>query len=394
MNSTIQIEELVKQTQRHIRQKQYLKALATLDSLEAVSGNRQQILWQKALLETKVGRLHIARHYLEEIQGDLRAQAELLEKEIERNWSSYTFLIGEYNAAYAEIRKGDSENALYILNDALHRVADLPISLEVYRMNTLLLAHHRPDLLARFILDLPIHAMEDRVIKRVHSAKTSPSLIEEQELSVKQRKPNMRIVAMCAAIISTLGLSGYLLLSDKEAVDSSPDPPAEVASVVIAEPEDTKLATVEQARPQELADDEKTLFVSSEVAEGHYEDGLKDYRNGNYSRAIKSFEQAVRSLESEYFSDDAAYFLTASYMKEDAYEQALRTVEQFQTEESDDYMESPYREAIRLQESSALLKLNRRVEAIAILEELSKKTEIDWVNHEAASKLKLLKDVE
>ncbi|MDV6378188.1 hypothetical protein ORD22_07995 [Sporosarcina sp. GW1-11] len=386
MNSIIQMEELAKQIHRQIGQKQYLKALASLSSLEVVGGNRQQILWQKALLECKVGRLHIARRYLEDVEGP---QAEWLREEIDSNWSTYAFLVGEYNAAVAEIRKGHSENALYILNDALHRVGDLPISIEMYRMNTLLLASHRPDLLDRFILDLPIYAMDDRVIKRVLTARTAPSLIEQREMPVKQRKSFGRVVALYVAMISALGLSGYMLLSDKETKGNVHDQQVDVSTEVISEPKNTDLAA-EQLKPQELADDEKPLFISAEVAEEYYIDGFKDYRNGNYSRASKSFEQAIRSLESEYFSDDAAYFLTASYMKEEAYEQALQSVEQFQREDSKHYMESPYREAIRLQESAALVKLDRREEAIGILEELSNKAEVDWVNHEAATMLKLL----
>lgn len=414
MSSYTDIESIVQEIQQQIRQKQYAKALASVESLEKISDNRDLIYWYKALLYTKIGRLHIAIQYLDCIEGEFQPTAEILIEEIERNWTAYAILVGEYNAAVTEIRNGHSESALYMLNDALHRAGKIPVPIEVYRMKMLLLARHRPDLLARSVLDLPVHALSDSIVKcalaaeneeptelemllppatkpakkRILSVKKSNSASDPSVAPMKKRKINLSVALLYVVIIGSFSLSIYLLFGSEDSTNPTTNPPIDSPNEVVGEVFGPEVP--EDLEPPSLADDEKPMLIPVALAEDYYTTGFSAYSSGDYKEAITYFEQAVRSLESEYFSDDAAYYLVVSYMRESAYEKALKAVQQFLKEESEHYLESPYRSAIRLQESNALLKLNRREESIAVLEELSNKPEVDWVNHEAASKLKVI----
>lgn len=421
---TSRIEELAKQVQRQIRQKQYAQAVATLDKLEAAGANRNEVLWQKAVLESKIGHLHTALAYLQQLPSDEQPKIGRLEQIITKNWATYEFLIEEYNRAVKEIQQGRAEDALYILNDALHRVGDAVIPLEVYRMKTLLLARFRPDLLVRFHVELPLYALQDDVIKKVLNEakaqqKTSAAAesAAEMETIEEETEPRQKTGFFKAAIaivaVLAIGLPAYLIVNDKapselEGVQEQPpaagnEPQAQLPSdggEGNTETPSDGLAPEEQGAGEDpaaendseettgLADDEKPMFLTVEQAEEYYVSGFAAYQKEKYNTAIDDLEKAIRSRDSEFFSDDAAYYLTDSYLKEGQYEKAVELAERFRNETSEHFTESPYRQAIRLQESSALIKVGRRDEGMAILEELAAAEEDSWVKHDAVARLK------
>ncbi|MFS0576643.1 hypothetical protein AB1K83_13475 [Sporosarcina sp. 179-K 3D1 HS] len=407
MNST-RVHNLASLIQQKIRQKKYTQALASLKALESAGGDRQLILWHQAVLESKIGNLHIALRYLDEIKdAELLPRTERLKRAIEVKWTAYEALIAEYNSAVLKIQQGNAEQALTILDDAMERAGDLAIPLDVYRAKTLLLARFREEALARFALELPVHALDEETIAGVLLAVQS-SLETTAVPVVKKRRMNKHMVALYAAALTAISLSAFLLFDSKTSPEQANEEISKMessaASPVIVESEaemENSRTTPEQAAesvpereekpemvPGSVAD--QPLFIPPHIAKNYYLSGYEKYRQGRFPEAVAYLEMAVRSEEPAYFTDDADYFLAVSRLEEEAYDQVLQVAERFAEPASIHHEESPYREAIRLQQGKALYALGQQSEAIVVLRELADHPSAGWVGQEAQMMLRLV----
>ncbi|PIC74237.1 tol-pal system YbgF family protein [Sporosarcina sp. P17b] len=396
MSSFTNIPMLIQQMQQEIRQKRYTMALDTIRELEKLSVNRKQILWHKALLESKVGNLHVALAYLKELDSEEPHVAKL-EEVILSNWDTYTKVIAEYNYAVSEIELGYTENVLHIVDNAMEMAGKMPIPIELYRMKTILVARYEAGTLSRYTVGLPLHVLDDPTIKRVVAAEPPrPDIARPVPKPKPKRKLKKGAAALFAGIATVLlvfviWLIANLLAQPDTASGLPTTVPVEKPAITETEAVKEEPVEVPDTEPEEEVEPE---FVSNEEARMYYNEGYKQYLNEDFPAAVAYLEYAVRTEESDYFTDDASYFLASSYLREQKYEEVVNTAKAFYKEESEHYKESPYREGMRLQESRALWKLNKNAESTAILDELISKPNVDWVTYEAKAMKKLIEEGE
>ncbi|PIC79986.1 hypothetical protein CSV75_08415 [Sporosarcina sp. P18a] len=392
MSSFTNVPMLVQQMQQEIRQKRYTLALDTIRELEKLNVSRKQILWHKALLESKVGNLHVALAYLKELDSE-ELHAVKLQQTITDNWDRYTQIIAKYNDAVSEIQLGFGEKALHIIDDAMQLAGKLPIPIELYRMKTILLARYESGTLSRYTAGLPLYALDDPTIKRVVAAEPPrPDIPRPVPKPKRKRKLKREAVVFLASVATVLlvfvvWLLANLLAQPETATESPTTAPVE--KPVISENVPKKEKPVEKVitKPEE----EATLeFVSNEAAKTYYNEGYRQFLKEDFPAAVTYLEYAVRTEESDYFTDDASYFLASSYLREQKYEDVVEIAKAFRQEQDVNYLESPYREGIRLQESRALWQLGKETQALSILDELIHKSNEDWVTYEARAMKKLV----
>ncbi|PID23610.1 tol-pal system YbgF family protein [Sporosarcina sp. P7] len=396
MSSFTNVPMLVQQMQQEIRQKRYTLALDTIRELEKLNVSRKQILWHKALLESKVGNLHVALAYLKELDSD-ELHAVKLQQTITDNWDTYTQIIAKYNDAVSEIQLGFGEKALHIIDHAMQLAGKLPIPIELYRMKTILLARYESGTLSRYTAGLPLYALDDSTIKRVVAAEPPrPDIPRPVPKPKRKRKLKKEAVVFLASVATVLLVSVVWLLANllaqPETATESPTP-APAKKPVISETVPKKDKPVEKVvtKPKK----EATLeFVSNEAAKTYYNEGYRQFLKEDFPAAVVYLEYAVRTEESDYFTDDASYFLASSYLREQKYEDVVEIAKAFRQEKDVNYQESPYREGIRLQESRALWQLGKETQAVSILDELIHKSNEDWVTYEARAMKKLVVDGE
>ncbi|ARD48886.1 tol-pal system YbgF family protein [Sporosarcina sp. P33] len=385
MSSFTNIPMLVQQMQKEIRQKRYSHALDTIRELEKMGVSQKQILWHKAVLESKVGNLHAALAYLKELDSKEPHVAKL-EEMILGNWDTYTQVVAEYNRAVSEIQLGYAENALHILDYAIHLAGKLPIPIELYRMKTILLARYHAGTLARFTAGLPMYALDDSTIKRVVAAEPPrPDIARPVPKPKRKRKLKKNAVAGLIAIAGVLLVSIVMLLANMIGQQQTANEPPAAAPAEKPIAAADKPAKKPKAKPEE---EEELPYVTEEAAKTYYNEGYKQFLNENFPAAIIYLKYAVQTEESDYFTDDASYFLASSYLRERDYQKVVDIARAFLKEDNPNYKESPYREGIRLQESRALMQLDEHDDAIAILQELVNKPNKDWVTYEAKAMLK------
>src|SRR5699024_9949164 len=114
-------------------------------------------------------------------------------------------------------------------------------------------------------------------------------------------------------------------------------------AITETEPVKEEPVEVPDTEPEEEVEPE---FVSNEEARMYYNEGYKQYLNEDFPAAVAYLEYAVRTEESDYFTDDASYFLASSYLREQKFEEVVNTAKAFYKEESEHYKESPYREGM------------------------------------------------
>ncbi|PIC70854.1 hypothetical protein CSV77_05975 [Sporosarcina sp. P16b] len=392
MSSFTNVPMLIQQMQQEIRQKRYTLALDTIRELEKLNVSRKQILWHKALLESKVGNLHVALAYLKELDSE-ELHAVKLQQTITDNWDTYTQIIAKYNDAVSEIQLGFGEKALHIIDHAMQLAGKLPIPIELYRMKTVLLARYESGTLSRYTAGLPLYALDDPTIKRVVAAEPPrPDIPRPVPKPKRKRKLKKEAVVFLASVATVLLVFVVWLLANlfaqPETATESPTTAA-VKKPVIMEDVPKKEKPVEKVvtKPTEEAELE---FVSNEAAKTYYNEGYRQFLKEDFPAAVAYLEYAVRTEESDYFTDDASYFLASSYLREQKYEDVVEIAKAFRQEQDVNYQESPYREGIRLQESRALWQLGKETQAVSILDELIHKSNEDWVTYEARAMKKLV----
>ena len=385
---------LIQQMQQEIRQKRYTLALDTIRELEKLNVSRKQILWHKALLESKVGNLHVALAYLKELDSE-ELHAVKLEQTITDNWDTYTQVIAEYNHAVSEIQLGFGENALPIIDHAMQLAGKLPIPIELYRMKTVLLARYESGTLSRYTAGLPLHVLDDPTIKRAVAAEPPRPDIARPVPKPKQKRKLKKEAAVFLASIATVLLVFFvwlianLLTQSETATETSNTAPVKKPAITETEPkkEEPVEKPVVELEPKEETELE---FVSNEAANMYYNEGYRQFVKEDFPAAVAYFEYAVRTEESDYFTDDASYFLASSYLREQKYEDVVEIAKAFRKQQDVNYKESPYREGIRLQESRALWQLGEEAQAVSILDELINKPDEDWVTYEARAMKKFV----
>ncbi|PIC58338.1 hypothetical protein CSV80_05600 [Sporosarcina sp. P12(2017)] len=396
MSSFTNVPMLIQQMQQAIRQKRYTLALDTIRELEKLNVSRKQILWHKALLESKVGNLHVALAYLKELDSD-ELHAIKLQQTIVDNWDTYTQIIAKYNDAVSEIQLGFGEKALHIIDHAMELAGKLPIPIELYRMKTVLLARYESDPLSRYTAGLPMYALDDPTIKRVVAAEPPrpdiPRPVPKPKVKRKLKKEAAVLLASIATVllVFVVWLVANLMAQPETATESPTTAP--VKKPAITETASKKDEPVKEvvATPKE---ETKLEFVSDEAARTYYNEGYKQFMKEDFPAAVVYLEYAMRTEESDYFTDDASYFLASSYLREQKYEDVVKIAKAFRKEKDVNYKESPYREGIRLQESRALWQLGKETQAISILDELINKSDEDWVTYEARAMKKFVVDGE
>ncbi|PIC68062.1 hypothetical protein CSV71_02725 [Sporosarcina sp. P21c] len=394
MSSFTNVPMLIQQMQQEIRQKRYTMALDTIRELEKLNVSRKQILWHKALLESKVGNLHVALAYLKELDSD-ESHAIKLKQTITDNWDTYTQVIDEYNHAVSEIQLGFGENALHIIDHAIQLAGKLPVPIELYRMKTVLLARYESGTLSRYTAGLPLYVLDDPTIKRAVAAEPPrPDIARPVPKPRRKRKLKKEAVVLFASIATVLlvffvWLLANLLTQPETATESPTTAPVKKPAITETvskkeEPVEKRVEVVEPKEETELA------FVSNEAANMYYNEGYRQFVKEDFPAAVAYLEYAVRTEESDYFTDDASYFLASSYLREQKYEDVVEVAKAFRKEQDVNYMESPYREGIRLQESRALWQLGEEAQAVSILDELINKPDEDWVTYEARAMKKFV----
>ena len=398
MSSFTNIPMLIQQMQDEIRQKRYLTALDTLGELEKMGVNQRQVLWHKAVLESKIGHQHIALAYLKELNSEEPHVVELQEL-IQDNWETYTQVIAEYNHAVSEIQLGFSENALHILDNAIDMAGKLPLPIEVYQMKTLLMARHESSTLARYATSLPLYALDDPTIKRAVAAEpTRPDIPRPVPKPVRKRKLKKGAATAFAGLATVvlvfiIWFVANLMADPETATEPQNTVPIEKPAITEVEPEKEPVKEEPVEEPAEEPEEEaEPQLVSDEEAKVYFNNGYKQFEEENFPAAVVYLEHALRTEDTNYFTDDASYFLASSYLREQKYEEVIEMAKAFQREEDVNYKESPYREGIRLQQSRALWQLGQIEKATSVLDELINKPNEDWVTYEAKATLKLIED--
>ncbi|PIC86139.1 hypothetical protein CSV72_10010 [Sporosarcina sp. P20a] len=396
MSSFTNVPMLIQQMQQEIRQKRYTLALDTIRELEKLNVSRKQILWHKALLESKVGNLHVALAYLKELDSD-ELHAIKLQQTIVDNWDTYTQIIAEYNDAISEIQLGFGENALQIIDHAMELAEKLPIPIELYRIKTVLLARYESGTLSRYTAGLPMYVLDDPTIKRVVAAEPPRPDIARPVPKPKVKRKLKKEAAVLLASIATVLLVFFIwlianLMSQPEvATESKATAPVKNPAITETEPKKDEPVQEVVVKPEEPAVLE---FVSTEAANMYYNEGYRQFVKEDFPAAVVYFEYAMRTEDTDYFTDDASYFLASSYLREKKYEDVVEIAKAFRKEKDENYKESPYRDGIHLQESRALWKLGEDTQAVSILDELINKPDEDWVTYEARAMKKLVVDGE
>lgn len=402
MSSFTNIPMLIQQMQEEIRDKRYLTALKTLGELEKKGINQRQVLWHKAVLESKIGHQHKALAYLKELNSEEAHVAELQEA-IQNDWDTYTQVIAGYNEAVSEIQLGFSENALHIVDNTIKLAGTLPLPIELYQLKTLLMARYESDDLASHAASLPIYALDDPTIKRAIAAEpTRPDIPRPVPKPVRKRKLKKGVVTAFAALATVLlvfiiWFVANMLAQPETATEPQNNAPVEKPAITEVEPEaePEKEPVIEEPAEEPVEEPEEETepkLVSDEEAKVYFNNGYKQFEEENFPAAVVYLEHALRTNETNYFTDDASYFLASSYLREQKYDEVVEMAKQFQREEDVHYKESPYREGIRLQQSRALWQLGEIEKATSVLEELINKPNEDWVTYEAKATLKLMND--
>ena len=385
---------LIEQMQQEIRQKRYTMALGTIRQLESFGVNHKQILWHKALLESKVGNLHAALAYLKELDSEEPHVAKLTET-ILGNWETYTQVIAEYNDAVSEIQLGFPENAIHKVDTAFQLAGKLPVPIELYRIKTILLARYENGALSRYTAGLPLYVLDDATIKRVVAAEPPrPDIARPVPKPKPKRKLKKGAATALASVVTVLLVFVIWLIANLMAPETANEPPIVVPEEkpAIIEPEPEAEEPIEEPAEQPEPEKAEPVFVTNEEAKTYYNEGYRQYLNEDFPAAVAYLEYAVRTEETDYFTDDASYFLASSYLREQQYEEVVEIAKDFRKQESVHYKESPYAEGIRLQESRALWQLGEDDKAMSILDELINKPNEDWVTYEAQAMKKLVEE--
>ena len=416
-----------------IRQKKYNRALLLLESINEKTAYDDQVIWQTALMAAKTGNLPLARSYAKELPEEFSPAVKQLRKAIENQMESFEIFISRYNEAVSMIKAGQLEAALQQLDQAMEDAEKLPLLPAVYQTKLLLMWKLNHPGLPKFALDLPVYAMDQKAVQAIFKLMEitdSPAQLPEMQ----PRKKPMKLWFLTAAAVVFLASATLLawqnggFLQSNLPKDHTGEQIPEVKPATANAPseqedaedqnessssESEEAATIDQVsafgteahskageneigtKPDEAASETDTLPtgqtpIPESVAKAYYKAGLDSYKAGDFPRAAAYLEMVLAAEEISYFTDDAAYYLTVSYLKESDYEKTIDLAAEFSRSESVHFTESPYKDAILLQKGNALYHAGKENEAIDLLTDLATDPSLGWVKGEADKTLKLV----
>lgn len=407
-----------------IQQKKYNRALLLLEAINGKIENNDWVNWQSALMAARVGNLPLARSYANELPEDFSPAVKKLQAAIENQMKPFETFITRYNEAVSLIKAGQPEAALQMLNEAMEEAGKMPLLPEVYKTKLLLMWKLNHPRLAKFAFDLPVYAMDQKAVQDISKLmETAEPHAQQPDIQPrkKTRKPLLFLTATAVVLLASAALltwqNGDLLQSavpensageqisagnttahagapieDEDVEDGNenitPEPDNAAAS-------EEKSEAGAQSSVEETETGADTLQASETpipeaVAKAYYKAGFDSYKAGNFSSAAAYLDMVLAADEISYFTDDAAYYLAISYLKENEFDKAIDLAAEFSRSESVHFMESPYKDAILLQKGTALYHAGQEKEAIELLTNLASDPSLGWVKGEADKTLKLV----
>ncbi|THE12325.1 tetratricopeptide repeat protein [Bacillus timonensis] len=395
------------------------EAKGMLESILASAPFHSETNWTAGLVEIMMGNPVAGLSYWERVSAEQFPQIHERKEQILSTLGAYEEVRTVYNQALSFVKEGKVKEAKGVLSPLLQRDSPFPLPQDVYRLYFIILFESgKMDQAFDFFSSSPIWIQKSPSIKRFITAvkdgllteKTVKEREKSSELALQRRKKRKQKRLILSASALAVVVAGGIYISSQDwksvptnyEVSSSGEKQANTNSTEfekkIAELE-SQLTNVESEKESlkkelelELAkvseyETTEALYkkanvdltsLRSEEARQEFNSGYSFYKKGDYERAKEKFELSHQLDSTQYFSDDSLYYYIQTEQKLGSLSGDSELFQQFFTNTSEHYLESPYQDDLLVVQANAYYREGKMDQALDILSKVQEQFPNEW----------------
>ncbi|ALC89236.1 hypothetical protein AM500_05145 [Bacillus sp. FJAT-18017] len=366
-------------------------------------------LWPLGLIKAATGRPFEALSHWETVSPSSVPQVTVKRETLIQTLPEYKKIFELYNAAIEKARIDGAAPRHEVFSELLSKGDKIPLPAELYKACFLsLLLEGKNGKFKSEYEKAPDYIRENPDIKTISLRAEQAGHEEWKKRSESKAIRYKRLAgASFAAVFLALALTGGIasgIFSKQE--KSEPVSSAEVAKTKIQddrvkalEEELEQLMSVNSNLEEDLKQKETALKeteatqalleaaginigqLSSEAAERMYREGLALYQDGEFIEASELLKKSLSFSSTNYFSDDAHFYLITSGLKSgNGMEDELTS---FLAESKEAYRQSPYLDDVMLLMAESYLNSGDKAAAESLLKKIQSDFSLEWTANKA-----------
>ncbi|WP_066072610.1 hypothetical protein [Neobacillus soli] len=410
-----QIKQVYNLAIKYIHAERFEDAALFLEPLVKEYPSFTEAKWALGLLQVLLGFPYKALQLWKNIDdANLLSYKQMVEEKLPQ----YDELYENYNQALKLIQAEEIHQAKTIFHELLSFQKEVPLPVDFYYGNLLAqLLTGEVERASQEINSSPLYVINSSVIRDLEKTinlhqSNQPAFLEKavvQDLPNKVWSKGFFIGSGMTASLLIGALGMWIFGGAKEVYRAEPviQQNAGDSGIDTEKSKDLKkefsvpqeVKTNVKAKQRELDDmihnddiDKSNLSVKTGL--NIYRNGLTAFRNKDYRKAAVLMEKSLTLQSSEYFSDDAFFFLIKSKERLNEKENLLPLYDRFLSQPSKHFVHSPYMDDLLLDKAKLWIEIGNAKDALPLLEEILTKYKQEWTAVEAAKIFKQITEVQ
>ena len=402
---------------RLIEEQNYELAKWSMQQLMQVKPESPELVRTMGMLEVLTGypAAAVARWKGLEL-ADLRLSEEQF-LEIKETLTTYQSMYETYNTSLQLIQTNKIQEARALLAPLMTEAALIPVPLKLYQVYyTLQAALGEGEKVLESVKQAPVYVNSSAEVIALVSRLQEHQYTADTVKLVRQKRVWSKLTYTAASIIVVLiALAGVLLIKDQ-------DPAAPAAETVIAAAVEPTVEPAAGDSREELAvqkglmqqleaqnaelqnqltdakynadklhDMEKIVELTgnniddmvTQAAARSYRQGMDNYKDSNYERAVELLTESHSLGQQYYFSDDSLYYLIHSLKNSGQDELADQAYDSFLANTTEPFLQSPYRDDVMLEKAESFIAADDMERAQPLLKQIIEQYSDQWTADKA-----------
>ncbi|WP_078543756.1 tetratricopeptide repeat protein [Litchfieldia alkalitelluris] len=417
----------------YLHQEKYEEAKSLLEKVQKDIPNHPQIKWSLGLIHVLTGYPHQALMVWKGLTEEVVLGYSKSKAQVEQVLSLYEHLYGLYNQAISYGKSGKIEQAKEIYKQLLSYQKEIALPVEFYQgyiLTSSLLGEGETifqdfDSFPKYITsNSTVDELVRKLLKAHSIEEPTPQKVVEQSKQPTPKNRNTKKVFYGLGLVAAMLITGITVQSLNETHSNVALPVQPVVSNVdtsetnqykerMSELEDEVKVLLEKQealqaelgdKSQQLENHEKTQqilelanvdfkVITNQAALEAYKEGLHFYQNGQYDLAVTSLEQSQMVDSTQYYADDALFYLIQSKKKIDESNNLSELYDEFLENKENPFSLSPYYDDILLLKAEWLVN-NNVGEGTQLLKQIQTEYPQEWTANRAKQILKGIEEDE
>lgn len=407
-----------------IREGKLEEAKHLLESVLAAAPLHPQTSWALGLVETQLGDPITGLSRWERLNLEDFPQLESRREIIISNRNVYEDIRTAFNRALMLSREKNFEDANLVLSQLLDRNLPVPLPLELYKLTVIVkAANGKLEEAVELIEAGPKYIQSSpsilKIINQLQKASLTTSEVAAGVPPEPKRKLRTGPLAAGAVALAAAGLFFFYQDNSEPAVERNSEVAGEANNEErltiehkneisglqskIASLESEKLLLAEQldAESEKVREQEKTeeIYRKADInletieitkARQAFNQGYSEYTSGHLEKAIEKFELSLSLNGSQYYSDDALYYLAKAKYELNTLNPEDPLFGQFSGGTSEHFKGSPYKDDLLLIRANSYKEAGDNQKALEVVSVIKTEFPNEWTSQAAKSLEKVI----